>query len=165
LPPPVTIFAEIGQRLQLVGVGNVLAHRDRPGVVGRRRRQPDDLVGVVIELLDRFIGLLRVLPGRIVALFEEEGAVAGIFRIDVDLAGGDRLAHDRCRSELDTIGGLDVVRLQHGKDDIAQHAAFGIDLGRDDDLGFGSRGGECKRNGGTDQCPGEVQSHDCLPRF
>jgi hypothetical protein len=38
------------------------------------------------------IALLQVFPGGIVGLVEEEAGIAGIFRIDVDFASGDRLA-------------------------------------------------------------------------
>ena len=65
--------------------------------------EPDDLVGVVIELLGRLVALGGILPDRIVRLVEEEARVAGIFGIDVDLAGRDRLAHDRGGAELDPV--------------------------------------------------------------
>ena len=43
------------------------------------------------------------LPGRIVLHAVEEGAVAGVFRIDVDLAGEERRAHHLGRPELDPV--------------------------------------------------------------
>jgi hypothetical protein len=87
----------------------------------------------VVERLGLLVTLRRVLPDRIVGLVEEEGGVAGIFRIDVDFAGGDRLAHDRGRAERHLVGHRQAVRLQHLKDDIAKEIALGVNLRGDDD--------------------------------
>jgi hypothetical protein len=138
------VFSEIAQGNKLVFVGDVLAQRDRPGVVGRRRGQPDDLVGIVIQRFCLFISLGGIVPAAISTLFEEEGSVAGIFGINIDLAGGDRLAYDRGGAELDAIGRLDAIGVQHRQDDIAEHPAFGIDLGRYHNLRLGG----AKREGG-----------------
>jgi hypothetical protein len=55
------------------------------------------------------IALVEILPGGIVGLVEEEAGIAGIFRIDVDFAGGDRLAHDGRGAERDAVLRLDAV--------------------------------------------------------
>jgi len=95
--------------------------------------------------------LACVLPDRIVSLFEEEGGVTGILRVDVDLAGGNRLAHDRRRAELDAIDGLDVVGIEHGKDDVAENTAFGVDLRGDDDIGAGRGSSQSEGKGSSDK--------------
>ena len=132
--------------------GDVAAHGERPGVVGRRRRQPDDLVGVVIELLRQLIALVDVLPGGVIGLVEEEAGIAGIFGIDVDFACGDRLAHDRCRAKRDAVLRLDAVRFESERNDVAEQRAFRVDLRRNDDVGGmgrthckgGERNGKCE---------------------
>lgn len=69
------IFAEIGKRLQIVLVGDILAQRNRPGVVCRRWCQPDDLVGVEVECFRLFIALGCIFPERIVGLGEKKAAL------------------------------------------------------------------------------------------
>ena len=75
--------AEIGQRGQMIFFRQILTHGNGPGVIGRRRRQPDKLILLRVEGFDLLITLLRVLPRRVVFVFKEEGAVAGVFRINV----------------------------------------------------------------------------------
>ncbi len=45
---------------------------------------------LLIEALHLLIALLGILPRRVVFIFEEEGAIAGIFRVDIQLAGDNR---------------------------------------------------------------------------
>lgn len=58
---------------------------------------------LLIEALHLLIALLGILPRRVVFIFEEEGAIAGIFRVDIQLAGDNRPAHHRRGAELDFI--------------------------------------------------------------
>jgi len=156
-------LAEIGHGLQLGRAGDIAANGDRPGVVGGRGRQPDDLVGVIVQLLGEVVALLQVLPGRIVGLVEEEAGIAGIFGIDVDLACGDRLAHDRRRAERDAVLRLDAVGIERGEDDVAEQGAFGVDLRGDDDVGGAGTTGEQRRQRGG-KC--KILEHDvslCTP--
>ncbi|CAN0628373.1 protein of unknown function [Burkholderia multivorans] len=134
-------LAEIGERLQVPGLRERRAHRDAPRVVRRRRRQPDDAVGRVVELARGVVALRGVLPYRIVGLVEEERRVAGVFRVDVDFAAGERAAHDRRRAERDLFGDGNAVRLQHLRDDVAEQVAFGVDLRRHHDGIGGMRAG------------------------
>jgi hypothetical protein len=59
------------------------------------------MVRRIVELLRGVVALARVFPHRVVGLVEEERRVAGVFGVDVDLAAGERLAHDRRRAERD----------------------------------------------------------------
>ncbi|KAJ0338240.1 hypothetical protein COL154_014265, partial [Colletotrichum chrysophilum] len=123
------ILAEVRQRDDVVLLRHILAHGDAPGVVGGRRRQPDDLVGLVVELLGSLIRLLGILPDRFLRLVEEEGGVTRVFGIDVDLSGDDRFAHDRRTAEVQTRGRRDLVRIEYRQNHVADDAAFRIDLG------------------------------------
>ncbi len=85
-----------------------------------------------------------IFPQRVVRLVEEEGRIAGIFGINVDFACGDRLAHHGRGAKLDAIRGLDAVCVENGQNDVAENAAFRVDLGRDDHL--------CMRDAGKLDC-------------
>ncbi len=124
-------LAEIRQRFEMVGVRHVLTNGDGPGVVGRRGVQPDDFVFVVVELLHLLEAGLGVLPRRIFLIGEEKCAVAGVFRVDVDLAGGDGAAQHLGGAELQLVGGFNAVGFQYLHDDVAEQRTFGIDLGAD----------------------------------
>src|SRR5581483_5214983 len=63
----------------------ILADRDRPGVVGWRRAKPDQMVALAIQLADEFVAAHRIAPCRILFAFEEAAAIPGVFGIDVDL--------------------------------------------------------------------------------
>ncbi|MOA45549.1 hypothetical protein D3C78_1679550 [compost metagenome] len=84
----------------MVGVRHVLTDGNSPGIVGRRSIQPDNFVLVVIEFFDLLKTGLGVLPRRIFFIGEEKCAVAGVFRVDVNLAGGDRPAQHLGGTEL-----------------------------------------------------------------
>src|SRR5205814_8723120 len=79
----------------------IAADGDNPGVVGRRRVEPNNAALGGVELLHLVIALRRVLPGRIVLAAREDTAVAGIFAIEIDLAGEERRSHHFRRAELD----------------------------------------------------------------
>ncbi|SPX51936.1 Uncharacterised protein [Klebsiella pneumoniae] len=125
------VATEVGQRGQLIFLRQVLAHGDSPGVVGRRRGEPYQLMFLLIEALHLLIALLGILPRRVVFIFEEEGAIAGIFRVDIQLAGDNRPAHHRRGAELDFINRFYAVAFQHLLDHIAQQRAFGINFRAD----------------------------------
>ncbi|MNE42767.1 hypothetical protein D3C80_1369150 [compost metagenome] len=74
----------------MIGLRHVLTDSNGPGVVGRSRIQPDNFVLVIIELLHLFETGLGIFPRRVFFIREEKCAVAGVFRIDVNFAGGDR---------------------------------------------------------------------------
>ncbi len=77
---------------------------------------------LLIEALHLLIALLGILPRRVVFIFEEEGAIAGIFRVDIQLAGDNRPAHHRRGAELDFINRFYAVAFQHLLDHIASSA-------------------------------------------
>ena len=127
------IAGEIGHRRQVIAPGQILAHGDDPGVVGRRRSEPDQMVFLAVELGDLGIAARPALPHRVLLHVEEQGAVAGVFGIDVDLPGEDRGAHDVGRPELQPVAHRDAVRLEHVEDHVAEQRALGVDLRGDDD--------------------------------
>src|SRR3954447_24675062 len=114
--------------------GEIAAHGDQPGGVRRRPVEPDELVRRLVESLDEIVAGLRLLPGRIVLLVEEEGSVAGVFGIEVDLAGDERRAHDLGRPELKPVLDRNAGLLERDQDHVAEERAFGIDLRRDHHL-------------------------------
>jgi hypothetical protein len=136
-PPPFT---------QLVLLGHVLAHSDRPGVVGGRRREPDKLVLLQVELVRLLPGLVRILPQRVGIHREEESGIAGVFGIDVDLARDQGRAHDLGVAELNLAHHVEAFVAQQKHDHIAQEGAFGVDLRADSHLLGGiRRGGDDRR--------------------
>ena len=86
---------------------------------------------VVVELFHLLEAGLGVLPCRIFLIGKEKRAVAGVFRIDVDLAGRNGAAQHLGGAELQLVGGLDAVGFQHLHDEVAEQRTFGIDLGAD----------------------------------
>ncbi|MCY1543540.1 hypothetical protein D9M68_793610 [compost metagenome] len=106
----------------------IAAHAHRPGIVGIGRLQPDQLVGLQIQALDQFIALFGVLPHGGIGAFEKERAIAGVFRVDVDLSGEQRLAHDAGAAKLDAVLDGHPSALQRLVDQLPQHRALGIDL-------------------------------------
>jgi hypothetical protein len=58
------------------------------------------MVGLRIERFDPLIAGPRVLPHRVGLLVKEEGAVAGILGIEIDLALEQRVADDLGRPQL-----------------------------------------------------------------
>ncbi len=63
-------------------------------------------------------------------------------------------ANDRRGAELDTISGLDTIRIENGQNDVAKDAALSVDLGRHDHL--------CLREAGKLNCAckeGQVRWH------
>ena len=85
---------------------------------------------LLIEALHLLIALLGILPRRVVFIFEEEGAIAGIFRVDIQLAGDNR---PRTTGVVPSWILLIVLRrgFQHLLDHIAQQRAFGINFRAD----------------------------------
>ncbi len=122
------VAAEILKRGELAFLCQVLAYRDGPGVVGRGRGKPHQLVLFGIELFHFLIPGLSVFPRRVVFIFEEKGAVACVFRVDIQLTGGDRAAHHRGGAQLHFIDGFYAVALQHLQDDVAEQRAFRINF-------------------------------------
>ena len=84
-PALADVAREVLERRELFLVGEVLSDRDRPGIVRWRGREPHDPVLLEVELLDRFVAFLLVLPYRRIGSLEEEGAVAGILDVEVEL--------------------------------------------------------------------------------
>jgi hypothetical protein len=126
--------------------------------VGRGRAQPDQLVLLGVERPHLFISGLAVLPDRVGVDGKEERAVAGVFGIDVDLAGDERAADDLGRPELKLVGGLDPVGLEQLDHHAAEQPALRVDLRTDphDVLSIGARGHDRERDpgkGGTRQFP------------
>ena len=78
-------------------------------------------------------------PDGVVLHAEEERAVAGIFRIDVDLAGEERRPHHLRRTELDATLDGNALSLEHERDHLPEEAALGVDFRGDDDLVAGLR--------------------------
>ena len=130
----------------------VVADRDDPGVVGGCRGKPDQVVCAAVEFAHGGIAPLPVFPHRIILAVEENGAVAGVFGVDVDLSGKDRGAHDVGRSELDFALGRQSVRFERHGDHVAEQRALGIDLRADDDRlgGAQRRPAEHDGEGGQD---------------
>ncbi|MNC18273.1 hypothetical protein D3C75_661700 [compost metagenome] len=122
------VAAEIVQRGEFAFFRQILAHRNGPGVVGRGRGQPDQVVLLRIKLFDFLIPILCIFPCRVVFIFEEEGSVASVFRVDIQLARGDRSAHHRGGAKLDFIDRFNAVAFQHLQNDIAEQGAFCIDF-------------------------------------
>ena len=154
-------------RLELVGLGEVLADGDVPGVVGVRRLKPDDLV----RLVERFRLLvcgLRILPGRVGIDAEEEAGIAGVFGVDVDLARGDGGPHDLGRPELDLVLDRQAGMLEHLDDHVAEERALGIDLRGDHDLVAHRPGGAGRCHNAEHHAGGNSPkplSHRQLPDF
>src|SRR5436190_1113747 len=98
----------------------IAADGDNPGVVGRRRVEPNNAVLGGVELLHLVIALRRVLPGRIVVAVKEDTAVAGIFGIEIDLAGEERRSHDVRGAELDAAIDGDAARRHDIRDHVAE---------------------------------------------
>src|SRR5829696_4535851 len=114
--------------------GEIAAHGDEPGVVRRRPVEPDELVRRLVESLHEIVAGLGLLPGRIVLLVEEEGAVAGVLGIEVDLAGDERRAHDLGRPELKAVLDRNAGLFERDQHHVAEERAFGIDLRGDHHL-------------------------------
>ena len=112
----------------MVFLRQILTDGDSPGVVGRSRGKPDELILFRVQLFDFFVSLLRVFPRRVVLLFEEERAVAGIFRVNIQLTGGYRPAHHRRGAELDFIDGFHPMAFQNLQNNIAEQRPFGVNF-------------------------------------
>src|SRR5262249_6385399 len=79
----------------------IVADRDKPGVVGRCRVEPNETV-LRVELFHLGISLRGILPRGFTLAMEEDGAVPSVLGVEVDLAGEQRRTHDIRRTELDT---------------------------------------------------------------
>ncbi len=119
---------QVVQAGQLVLRRQVLAHGDGPGVVGRCRLQPDQTV-LFIERARPLEAAAQVLPGRVLLVGVEEGAVAGVFGVQVHLAGEQCAAHDLGVAQLQPVHGGDAGALQRLQHQLAEQRAFGVDLG------------------------------------
>ena len=86
---------------------------------------------LLIQALHLLIALLGILPCRVVFIFKEKSAIAGIFRVDIQLAGDNRPAHHRRGAELDFVNRFDAVAFQHLLDHITQQRPFGINFRAD----------------------------------
>src|SRR5438046_390001 len=113
--------AEVAHGPEVVRQGHVAAHGQRPGVAGPRGCEPDDVVGGVIESGAELIALLQVLPGGVGRHVEKEPRIAGVFDVQIDLAGEQRLANDRRRTDLGAIERLDPMRVQQQADHLSDH--------------------------------------------
>ncbi len=122
------ITAEIGKRGEFIFFRDVLAYRDGPGVICRRRRQPDQLILLRIQFFDFLKALLCIFPCRIVFIFKKERPVTGVFRIDIQLSGGNRATNDWRRPELNFIDRFNAVAFQYLQNHVAEQRAFGINL-------------------------------------
>ncbi len=100
----------------------------RPGVVGIGRRQPDDLVGIVIKLGCAFVGFACIFPYRAVGFVKEKGRVAGVFRIDINFARCNGIAHNTGATQLDFVLNRDAGALQPLQNHLPQHRAFRINF-------------------------------------
>ena len=92
------------------------------------------------------MGGLGVFPDIAVGLVEEEGGVAGIFGIDVDLTRQQSLAHDLRAAQLQPPFDRQSRILQRQRDDIAKKPALGVDLRRDGDIGQGGAGQRARQS-------------------
>ncbi len=86
---------------------------------------------LLIQALHLLIALLSILPCRVVFIFKEKSAIAGIFRVDIQLAGDNRPAHHRRGAELDFVNRFDAVAFQHLLDHITEQRPFGINFRAD----------------------------------
>ena len=75
---------QIVQCGELVGERDILPHGNRPGVVGGRSVQPDNLVFGIVERLNALKTRLGIFPGRILFFCKDECAVAGVFGVNIN---------------------------------------------------------------------------------
>ena len=111
----------------------VAADGDHPGVVRGRRPEPDEAVRLAVQRFHRFIAGGGVLPDRIALAMKEEGAVAGVFGVDVDLSGKQRGAHDIGRPKLHLVLDRQSAGFQSLGDHVAEQRALGVGFRGDDD--------------------------------
>ena len=74
------------------------------------------------------IARFGVFPRRVVFIFEEESAVTGVFRVDIQRAGSNRPAHHRRGAQLNFIDGADAVAFQHLQNQIPEQRPFGVNF-------------------------------------
>jgi len=139
------VARQIVEALALGKARQIAPDRDDPGIVGRRRFEPHQMVLGPVEPF--YLGIAKggVLPGRIGFAVEEHRAVAGVFGIEVDLPGEQGRAHDVGRPELDLALDAKPARFEHRRDHVPEQRALGVDLRGDDD-----RPGRSRRSGGTE---------------
>src|SRR5215208_1759757 len=150
---------EVGQALDPLLGGILGPHRKGVGVVRLRGIEPDEALRGV-ELLDLGIGRAGVELVRHLVEVDERGA--GVFPIDVDLAGFLRLAQRR-RAEPGAL----VDREALGLEQLARHLGHDLLLGEvlaadDDVLGRRRGGAERERRPGEERDE-SLAKHGSLP--
>ena len=131
-------------------LGEVLAHGDDPGVVGRRRGEPQQVVFLAVEGCDFGFAARPVLPRGIVLQVEEQRAVPGVFGVDVDLPRQNGSAHDVRRAQLQLVLEGETTGFEQAHDHVAEQCPLGVDLRCDNDPALGRA--RCDRQGGDEQC-------------
>ena len=124
----------------MVGRGHILAHGNRPGVVGVSGLQPNQLVALVIHLFDQRVASAQVLPRLVALVAQHESAVAGVFGVDIELARHQSRAYHLGVAQRYAVFNLDAVGFQGQHQDVAEQFALGIDFGADPQGGGGLRG-------------------------
>ncbi len=109
------------------------------------------MILLCIELSDFLITLLRIFPRARFFIVKKESAVAGIFRIDIQLARDDGTANNLRIAELNFVDGFDPVLIEHLQNNIAQQRAFCIDFRPDLDRIGGVRRAHAQRQGNQPQ--------------